>query len=164
MGMQVGGHGGSDPGADLNSEINVTPFVDVMLVLLVIFMVTAPMLTTGVDIDLPQTEAAVVEDTQGKLVLSINDKEQIFLGSAQVKWADLEVKLLANQRVQTEKTLWIEADKNLPYKLVVTAMAQAKSAGVTKVMMLTDPSAVMKLDELDAKAGSADQAPASPEK
>src|SRR3972149_1637819 len=105
MGMQVGGSGGSGAGEDLNSEINVTPFVDVMLVLLIIFMVTAPLLTTGVDIDLPDTDAAAIEDPEGKLILSIDKTRHLQLGRAPVKWGQLEEKLLANQRVQKEKTL-----------------------------------------------------------
>lgn len=136
------------------AEINITPFVDVMLVLLVIFMVTAPMMTTGVDIDLPETAAPVVEDTEGKLVLSINSQKQVFLGSTQITWADMKVKLSSNKRVQEEKTLWIEADENLPYGVVVTAMAQAREAGASKLMMLTDSNQSADLAGLDKMAGS----------
>lgn len=150
MGMQVGSKGGGD---DLNSEINVTPFVDVMLVLLVIFMITAPMMNTGVDIALPQTTAERIDDAQGKLVLSIDKNRGLYLGKTLVKWADLSVKLSSNQRVQTEKELYIEADQTLPYGVVVTAMAIAKQAGVVKVMMLTDPAAEMKVEDLDQTAG-----------
>ncbi|HWN68235.1 MAG TPA: ExbD/TolR family protein [Haliangium sp.] len=155
MGMQLGGNSRGD---DLNSEINVTPFVDVMLVLLVIFMITAPMLNTGVDITLPQIAAQNIEDPQGKLILSIDAKRQMSLGKSQVKWAELKEKLSTNRRVQTEKELYIEADQNLPYGVVVTAMATAKSAGVERVMMLTDPSDQIdlgKLDEASATAGNA---------
>lgn len=153
--MQVGSGGGGGPGEDLNSEINVTPFVDVMLVLLVIFMATAPMMTTGVDIDLPETSAPIVEDTDGKLVLSINKKSQLFLGATQIKWVDLKVKLSSNKRVQEEKTLWIEASENLPYTVVVTAMAQAREAGATKLMMLTDANKKPDLAGLDEQSGAA---------
>ena len=158
MGMQIGSSGPG--GDDLNSEINVTPFVDVMLVLLVIFMITAPMMNTGVDISLPQATAQNIDDPEGKLVLSIDKQNKLFLGKTQVKWADLSVKLSSNQRVQTEKELYIEADQDLPYGVVVTAMATAKQAGVVKVMMLTDPSTQMKLEDLDREAtgaGSADK-------
>lgn len=151
MGMQVGKSGGDE----LNSEINVTPFVDVMLVLLVIFMITAPMMNTGVDIALPQTTAQAIEDPEGKLVLSIDKGRRLFLGKAQVTWADLPDKLSTNQRVQAEKELYIEADQSLPYGVVVTAMAVAKNAGVVKVMMLTDPSEQMPLTELDVTASAA---------
>jgi biopolymer transport protein TolR len=152
MGMQLGG---SRSGDDLNSEINVTPFVDVMLVLLVIFMITAPMLNTGVDITLPQIAAQNIEDPQGKLILSIDSNQRLSLGKSQVKWAELAEKLAANRRVQTEKELYIEADQNLPYGVVVTAMATAKSAGVERVMMLTDPSEQIDLGKLDESAETA---------
>jgi biopolymer transport protein TolR len=145
MAMKSGGGGD-----DLNSEINVTPLVDVMLVLLIIFMITAPMMNTGVDLDLPQVTAQNVEDPQGKLVLSIAKNDRVFLGGTQVTWKDLEAKLKSNERVKKESALYIEADTNLPYGVVVTAMAIAKNAGVSKVMMLTDPTQDLKLDELDA--------------
>jgi biopolymer transport protein TolR len=143
MAMKAGGDG------ELNSEINVTPMVDVMLVLLIIFMITAPMMNTGVSLDLPQVTAQNVEDPEGKLVLSIAKNDKIFLGGTQVTWKDLEAKLKANERVQKESALYIEADTNLPYGVVVTAMAIAKNSGVAKVMMLTDPTQDLKLDELD---------------
>jgi biopolymer transport protein TolR len=157
MGMQLGGN--SRSGDDLNSEINVTPFVDVMLVLLVIFMITAPMLNTGVDITLPQIEAQSIEDPQGKLILSIGANRQMFLGKSQVKWAELAEKLSTNRRVQAEKELYIEADQNLPYGVVVTAMATAKSAGVERVMMLTDPSEQIELGKLDEASAPSGDAP-----
>src|SRR5688572_24907618 len=116
MGMSAGK--GSD---GMNSEINVTPLVDVMLVLLIIFMVTAPMLQTGVDLELPQAEAAAVPDEEGKLILSIDKKGDLFLGSVAVQWPDLEVKLSTNKKVQDERELYLEADKHLPYGLVLQA-------------------------------------------
>jgi biopolymer transport protein TolR len=133
MGMSAGGDG------DLNSEINVTPLVDVMLVLLIIFMITAPMMNTGVDLDLPQVTAKNVEDPEGKLVLSIEKNNTIHLGGTVITWSELEAMLKANERVQRESELYIEADTALPYGVVVTAMAVAKNAGVQKVMMLTEP-------------------------
>jgi len=145
----------SGGGGKLSSEINVTPLVDVMLVLLVIFMITAPMMNTGVDIDLPEAGGEVLEDPEGKLVLSITGSKQLFLGTSPLKWADLEVKLQTNERVQKEKELWIEADSTLPYSVVVAAMAMARQAGVVKLQMLTDPSEVMKPEELDAQAATA---------
>jgi biopolymer transport protein TolR len=144
MGMSSGGHD------ELNAEINVTPLVDVMLVLLIIFMITAPMMNTGVDLDLPQVDAQKVEDPQGKLILSIDKTRRLRLGQSQVLWKDLSVKLSTNERVQQEKELYIEADAALPYNVVVTAMAVAKNAGVVKVMMLTDPTTNLKVEDLDA--------------
>ena len=145
MAMSAGG-GGED---DLASEINVTPLVDVMLVLLIIFMITAPMMNTGVSLELPQVAAQNVEDPEGKLVLSIAKDNKIFLGGTQVTWTDLEAKLKANERVQKESALYIEADTHLPYGVVITAMALAKNSGVQHVMMLTDPATHLNLAELD---------------
>jgi biopolymer transport protein TolR len=149
MGTRSSG-GGSD---DLNAEINVTPLVDVMLVLLIIFMLTAPMMNTGVSLELPQVTAQNVEDPEGKLVLSIAKDDKIFLGGTQVHWKELEAKLKTNDRVQKESALYIEADNALLYGRVVTAMAIAKNAGVSRVMMLTAPTDQLNLDDLDKNAG-----------
>jgi len=140
-------------GDELNAEINVTPFVDVMLVLLIIFMITAPMMNnTGVELQLPQVAARNIDDPEGKLVLSIKKTNEIFLGGTQVTWQDLAAKLKVNERVKREAALYIEADTNLAYGVVLTAMAVAKDSGVEKVMMLTDPSDQLKLSDLDQKA------------
>ena len=139
-------------GDDLNSEINVTPMVDVMLVLLIIFMITAPMMNTGVSLELPQVTAQNIEDPEGKLVLSIAKDDKIFLGGTQVSWKGLEDKLKTNERVKRESALYIEADNALLYGRVVTAMAIAKNAGVTRVMMLTAPTDTLNLDLLDQNA------------
>jgi len=147
MGMSSGGGDG-----ELNAEINVTPLVDVMLVLLIIFMITAPMMNTGVELDLPQVTAQSIEDPEGKLVLSIKKDNHVFLGGTQVKWTELAAKLKANERVQKESALYIEADTALPYGVVITAMAVAKDAGVAKVMMLTEAA-----DNLGPRLGELDQ-------
>ena len=146
MGMSSGGDG------ELNSEINVTPMVDIMLVLLIIFMITAPMMNTGVQLDLPQVTAKNIEDPEGKLVLSIDKANKVYLGGTQVTWQDLGTKLQANERVKKESELYIEADTALPYGVVITAMAVAKNSGVAKVMMLTEAE-----DNLAAKLGDLDQ-------
>jgi biopolymer transport protein TolR len=144
MGMSAG-----KGGDDLNAEINVTPMVDVMLVLLIIFMITAPMMNTGVDIDLPQVQAKNIDDPEGKLIMSISIDKKLHLGGTQITWQELEAKLKANERVKKEGELFIEADTKLPYGVVVTAMALAKNAGVQKVMMLTDPVENLGLKDLD---------------
>jgi biopolymer transport protein TolR len=120
-----------------------------MLVLLIIFMITAPMMNTGVSLELPNVAAQNVEDPEGKLVLSIAKDNKIFLGGSQVTWTDLEAKLKTNERVQKEGALYIEADTHLPYGVVITAMALAKNSGVQHVMMLTSPSEHLNLAELD---------------
>jgi len=121
------------------SEINVTPLVDVMLVLLIIFMVTAPLIQPGVKVDLPQTRALPMEADEAKLILSINKEEHIFLGETQVPYEELETKLRTNSRVQEEKELFLQADRTLPYAVVLDVMAIAQRAGVDKLGMVTDP-------------------------
>ena len=147
MGMRTG-----DRGDELNSEINVTPMVDVMLVLLIIFMITAPMMNTGVDLDLPQVTAQNIEDPEGKLVLSIDQQQRVYLGGTRVAWTELETKLASNERVQKEQQIYIEADQALPYGIIVTAMAVAKKAGIAKVMMLTEAKEDLDLGALDTRA------------
>jgi len=146
MGMSAGGDG------DLNSEINVTPLVDVMLVLLIIFMITAPMMNTGVDLELPQVAAQNIDDPEGKLVLSIKKDGELLLGASHITWKELETKLSTNERLKKESELYIEADASLPYGTVVTAMAVAKNAGVIKVMFLTEP-----VDDLGPRLSELDQ-------
>ena len=135
MGMSLGGGGRRS----LNSDINVTPMLDVLLVLLIVFMVTAPMLQTGVDLELPQAEAGVIQDEEGKLILSIDKNGDVFLGQTKIPWEELQDKLSANAKVKADGELYIEADKNLPYGMVLRSMAIARKAGVIKLMMLTDP-------------------------
>ena len=148
-------------GADdrVMADINVTPLVDVMLVLLIIFMVTAPMLSTGVELELPEAVAGNLEEDEGKLVLSIDKNQRLFLGTTPVKWADLEVKLSTNERVKVEKQLYIEADKHLPYAVVVRAMSIAQRGGAVKLMMITDPLENIPLEQIDAETGSGQGAP-----
>jgi biopolymer transport protein TolR len=121
------------------SEINVTPMVDVMLVLLIIFMVTAPLIQQGVKVNLPETKAAAVEASEKKLVLSIDTSRRVFIGEAEVPLAELEAKLAANAKAQADKELYLHADREVPYGVVVEVMAAAQRAGITNVGMITDP-------------------------
>src|SRR5262249_56916128 len=99
-------------GGDCNSAISGRPLVAVMLVLLIISMVTARMLQTGVDLDLPQAEAQPVPDEEGKLILAVDRKGQVFLGDTPVKWEELEVKLSTNAKVKADHELYVDADTN----------------------------------------------------
>jgi biopolymer transport protein TolR len=121
------------------AEINVTPLVDVMLVLLIIFMVTAPMIQQGVKVDLPEAKAAPVEETEKKLVLSLRADRAVFLGEAQVALEELEEKLRLNKKAQEDKEIFLHADKNLPYGFVVEVMAAVQRAGIPSMGMITDP-------------------------
>lgn len=121
------------------SEINVTPLVDVMLVLLIIFMVSAPMMSTGVDVDLPAAEAPRMDMDEEKLLLSVTKEQKVFLGEDEVPYENLEATLLANDRMQREKELYIQADENVPYGVVVRVMAIVKKAGIIKLGLVTDP-------------------------
>ena len=121
------------------TDINVTPLVDVMLVLLIIFMVTAPLIQSGVKVDLPRASAQQMEHQEEKLVLTITRDRRVFLGNTEIPGADLERKLATNARIQKEKELYLHADRSLPYGQVVEIMAVARRAGVESLGMITDP-------------------------
>jgi biopolymer transport protein TolR len=148
MGMSSGKGGGRTTMA----EINVTPMVDVMLVLLIIFMVTAPLIQQGVKVNLPTTKAQAVEAADKKIVLSIDLTKRVFIGEVEIPFAELEEKLKSNAKLQAEKELYLHADRDLPYGIVVDVMAMAQRAGVTNVGMVTDPMGAAKVsNEKDPK-------------
>jgi biopolymer transport protein TolR len=130
--------GGGGKGRGAFTEINVTPMVDVMLVLLIVFMVTAPLLTSGLHIDLPEVQAANTPVKDAKLVVSITKDEKILFGEDDVT-KNVEQVLLDNPRVQSEHELYIRADKDARYGVVARAVAAARSAGVTSLNLLVDP-------------------------
>ncbi len=138
MGMSSGK---GAPGRTTMSEINVTPMVDVMLVLLIIFMVTAPLIQQGVKVNLPETKATPVESPDKKLVLSIDLSKKVFIGEVEIPFDELEEKLKANAKAQQDKEIYLHADRDLPYGVVVDVMAAAQRAGITNVGMITDPNA-----------------------
>lgn len=135
MGMSVGGKGRRMGGMN---EINVTPLIDVMLVLLVIFMVTAPLLTTGVHVDLPKVKSAPMPTDDTKMMVIVTADEHVYLGKDEIT-GNIEEKLKTNARLQEEKELYIQADENVKYGAVLRVMSAARTAGVEKLGMVTDP-------------------------
>ena len=121
------------------SEINVTPFVDVMLVLLIIFMVTAPLMQQGIDVDLPQTTTQALRLNEEPLVLSVQRDGRTFVGKQEVAVAELTAKLKAVFEARGDKALYLRADREAPYGLVAKAMAAARNAGATKLGIVTEP-------------------------
>jgi len=120
------------------SGINVTPLVDVVLVLLIIFMVTAPMIQQGVDVDLPEAKATTMSADEGKLILTVTKEKRVYLGKMEIPFAEVEDKLKANPKVQQDRELYLHADKHLEYGVVVQVMAAMKNAGVDRLGMVTD--------------------------
>lgn len=119
-------------------DINVTPLVDVMLVLLVVFMVTAPLLTTGLQIDLPDVKAANTPVKDARLLVSVTKEERVLFGEEDVTGRIADV-LLTNNRVQQEKELYIRADKEARYGVVAEVVAAARSSGVVSLNLLVQP-------------------------
>ncbi|MFG1360857.1 protein TolR [Xanthobacter pseudotagetidis] len=123
------------------AEINVTPMVDVMLVLLIIFMVAAPLLTVGVPIDLPQTQAtAVNQDNKEPITLSVNDKGQIFIGDSEIKRDELVPKLQAitQARGGMDERIFVRGDKKVDYGTVMGVMGRLSAAGFKRVALVTE--------------------------
>jgi biopolymer transport protein TolR len=120
-------------------NINVTPLVDVMLVLLIIFMVTAPMMMQGVNVNLPKTTTRYIKTKEEPLVLSINKKREVFLENRRIDTKQLEAKIEKIFENRREKEILLRADKDVPYGFVVQVMASVKRAGINKLGMVTEP-------------------------
>ena len=122
------------------SEINVTPMVDVMLVLLIIFMVSAPLLTIGVPIDLPQSQAKSLEQDKEPLTISVNDKGEVFLQNSAIEVDDLIPKMqaVAETRGGTEARIYVRGDKKVDYGTMMRVMGRLSSAGFHRVALVTE--------------------------
>ena len=129
--------GGNDD--RLMSEINVTPFVDVMLVLLIIFMVTAPMMIQGVDVSLPEATSNPLESKQEQLVVTIDQNNQVYINDFRVGIENLKEKLMQVTKNQKVDEIYLRADKTVAYGTVVYVMSEIKGAGIEKLGMITDP-------------------------
>ena len=122
------------------SEINVTPMVDVMLVLLIIFMVSAPLLTVGVPIDLPRSQATSLDQDKEPLTISVNDKGQVFLQNSEIKVEELVAKLqaVAQARGGTEARVYVRGDKKVDYGTMMRVMGRLSGAGFNRVALVTE--------------------------
>jgi biopolymer transport protein TolR len=138
MGASTGTGGGRRTAL---SEINVTPFVDVMLVLLVIFMVTAPMMQQGIDVDLPETAGAGVPATEEPFTLVIRKDRSIMAGTAVIAIGQLRAKLAAIFEKRKNKQLYLQADKQVDYGFVAETMGEIRAAGITNIGLITLPKA-----------------------
>ncbi len=123
----------------LLSDINVTPFVDVMLVLLIIFMVTAPMMVQGVDVDLPAASSKALKSSEDRLIISIDNESQVFINEQIVSVEFLTQKLDAILENFDKKDVYLKADKRVSYGVVVNVISKIKKAGIDTLGMITLP-------------------------
>lgn len=128
-----------DKGGQLMSDINVTPFVDVMLVLLIIFMVTAPMMMQGMDVALPEATAEPLESEKEHLIITLNTQNEVFINDFKVSVDGLGEKLQNILQGRSEREVFLKADKTIAWGIVAQVMAEIKGAGVEKLGMVTEP-------------------------
>jgi len=124
---------------ELMSDINVTPFVDVMLVLLIIFMVTAPMMVEGLNVDLPEATAKPLDSEKEHLIITIDKNHLVFINDFKVDVDFLGEKLDKMLQGRSDREVYLKADKNIPYGIVVQVMAEIKRAGIEQLGMITEP-------------------------
>ena len=137
MGINMNGRGGS---GRYMSEINVTPFVDVMLVLLIIFMVAAPMMTQGIDVKVPQSAAPALPSAEERLIVTISLDRSVYINEHLVEPATMGPKLAAlHENLQGQKAVFLRADEGLPYGFVVEVMGLIRQAGIDQIGMVTEP-------------------------
>ena len=123
----------------LMSEINVTPFVDVMLVLLIIFMITAPLMKTGIEIELPQVNTPNIPESDEPLIVTINKNNEIFLSEKKVTAKNLKSKLTAIKNANPKVKIFIKADKVVSYQKLMEVMKKIIDSNITNVSLITDP-------------------------
>ena len=120
------------------SEINVTPFVDVMLVLLIIFMVTAPLIQQGIEVNLPKTRSEGLTSDEERLVVTVKKGGEIFVQRAQVEFAELETKLTAILETRANKEVFLRADEKVAYGIVAKTLASLRRSGASRIGMVTE--------------------------
>lgn len=121
------------------SEINVTPFVDVMLVLLIIFMVTAPLMQEGINVNLPRVVAAPIETTDDSLILTITGNEKIFIEKTELTLSNIPEKLAAILKTKKKRIVYIRADSDAQYGFVMQVLSAIRMAGIDEVGLITLP-------------------------
>jgi len=129
----------ADRSATQISQINVTPLVDVMLVLLVIFMVTAPIIQQGIQVNLPQAQAGAIASDEAPLVVSIAPDGRVYLNDNVISLSDLGKKLRAVRQINNDKEVYLRADQNVRYGAVMKTVEEIKQAGIVKLGMVTRP-------------------------
>lgn len=139
MMQRGGGRGGRLKRYTAVSEINVTPFVDVMLVLLIVFMIAAPLMTQGVQVSLPETSAAPIQEQEDPIQVTIRRDGSYYLEQRRVDEADLLRRLQAIQKVRPNASIIMRADKNVSYGKVMQVMSALQTAGLTDVGLVTEP-------------------------
>ena len=133
------GMGGRNDNRGIMAEINVTPFVDVMLVLLVIFMVTAPMMQEGVQVNLPKADTKAMTPAEETVVVTVDKNGGIFINKDEIPAGDLRERLTTLFSTRSKKEVFLKADAGVPYGEVVRAMADIKGAGIERLGMVTEP-------------------------
>lgn len=133
--------GGRNDNRGIMAEINVTPLVDVMLVLLVIFMVTAPMMQQGVQVNLPKADTKAMTPAEESVVVSVDRSGKIYINKDEVQPAELKSRLTTMFASRAKKEVFLKADAGVPYGEVVRAMADIKGAGIERLGMVTEPAA-----------------------
>lgn len=131
--------GGRNDNRGIMAEINVTPFVDVMLVLLVIFMVTAPMMQQGVQVNLPKADTKAMTPAEESVVVSVDKSGRTYIDKDEVPAGDLKSRLASMFATRAKKEVFLKADAGVPYGEVVRAMADIKGAGIERLGMITEP-------------------------
>ncbi len=140
MGAKLVGRSRGRRSSGVMSEINVTPFVDVMLVLLIIFMVTAPMLTAGVQVDLPKSDAkAISQNDNAPLEVGIDRRGDLYVGDTRVDLAKMQSMLAAIAAEAPDRRVYIRADQGLDYGKVMQVMAAVSGSGLTKIALISEP-------------------------
>ncbi len=138
MGASIQGRNAGRKRRKLMNEINVTPMVDVMLVLLIIFMITSPMLVAGIEVDLPQTESTPISGSFKPLVISIDKNEELYLFETMISKDTLIDKLKEITKENKDTRIFVKGDKSVSYGVIVETMAHVKNAGFTKVALIAD--------------------------